>query len=75
VQRVAVDPFESMFGGRSGTQTQAGLGTGFIIRADGVIVTNAHVVAGASRISVMLRDGTTYPATRSAPTRRTISPC
>ena len=62
VQRVAADPFESMFGGRSGTQTQAGLGTGFIIRADGVIVTNAHVVAGASRISVMLRDGTTYPA-------------
>jgi serine protease Do len=63
VQRVAADPFESMFGGRSGTQTQAGLGTGFIIRPDGVIVTNAHVVAGASRISVMLRDGTTYPAT------------
>jgi serine protease Do len=63
VQRVAADPFESMFGGRSGTQTQAGLGTGFIVRADGVIVTNAHVIAGASRISVMLRDGTTYPAT------------
>jgi serine protease Do len=63
VQRVAADPFEAMFGGRSGTQTAAGLGTGFIIRADGVIVTNAHVVAGASKISVMLRDGTTYPAT------------
>src|SRR5690348_2788747 len=63
VQRVAADPFESMFGGRSGTQTSAGLGTGFIVRADGVIVTNAHVIAGATRISVMLRDGTTYPAT------------
>jgi len=63
VQRVAADPFESLFGGRSGTQTQAGLGTGFIVRADGVIVTNAHVIAGASRVSVMLRDGTTYPAT------------
>src|SRR5688572_32552022 len=63
VQRIAADPFESMFGGRSGTQTQAGLGTGFIVRADGVIVTNAHVIAGASPISVMLRDGTTYPAT------------
>ena len=63
VQRVAADPFESMFGGRSGTQTQAGLGTGFIVRGDGVIVTNAHVIAGATRISVMLRDGTTYPAT------------
>jgi len=63
VQRVASDPFDAFFGGRSGTQTQAGLGTGFIIRPDGVIVTNAHVVAGATRISVMLRDGTTYPAT------------
>ncbi|MDB4912776.1 MAG: hypothetical protein JWM95_420 [Gemmatimonadetes bacterium] len=64
VQQVQVDPFEAFFGGRrSGTQTSAGLGTGFIIRADGLIVTNAHVVAGATKISVMLRDGTTYPAT------------
>jgi serine protease Do len=63
VQRVADDPMASFFGGRSGgTQTQAGLGTGFIIRPEGIIVTNAHVVAGASTISVMLRDGTTYPA-------------
>jgi len=63
VQRVAADPFESLFGGRSGTQTQAGIGTGFIVRPDGVIVTNAHVIAGANRISVMLRDGTVHPAT------------
>jgi serine protease Do len=62
VQRVQADPFDIFFGGRSGTQTSAGLGTGFIIRGDGVIVTNAHVVAGATSISVMLRDGTTYPA-------------
>ena len=63
VQRVQTDPFTAFFGGgRSGTQTSAGLGTGFIIRADGLIVTNAHVVAGATTISVMLRDGTTYPA-------------
>ena len=39
-----------------------GLGSGFIIRADGVIVTNAHVVAGATAVNVALRDGTTYPA-------------
>ena len=62
VQRVAADPFDFFFGGRSGTQTSAGLGSGFIMRPDGVIVTNAHVVAGATNISVMLRDGTTYPA-------------
>ncbi|MDB4890672.1 MAG: putative family peptidase [Gemmatimonadetes bacterium] len=64
IQRVAVDPFESFFGGRPSTRSSAGLGTGFIIRADGLIVTNAHVVAGATSISVMLRDGTTYPATQ-----------
>ena len=63
VQRVAVDPFEAFFSGsRSSTRSSAGLGTGFIIRQDGLIVTNAHVVAGATSISVMLRDGTTYPA-------------
>ncbi len=63
VQRVQADPFDLFFGGgRSQTQTSAGLGTGFIMRQDGVIVTNAHVIAGASSISVMLRDGTTYTA-------------
>ena len=55
------DPFD-MFFGRAQPRTQAGLGTGFVVRKDGVIVTNAHVVAGANTISVMLRDGTTYPA-------------
>ncbi|MEO8293867.1 MAG: trypsin-like peptidase domain-containing protein [Gemmatimonadota bacterium] len=37
-------------------------GTGFIIRADGVIITNQHVVAGAERVIVTLRDGTDLPA-------------
>ena len=62
VERVPVDIFEQFMGGRSGQQTQSGIGSGFIIRANGVIVTNEHVVGGATRISVMLRDGTTYPA-------------
>jgi serine protease Do len=62
VERVPMDVFEQFFGGRSAQRSTPGLGSGFVTRADGVIVTNAHVVAGATRVSVMMRDGTTYPA-------------
>lgn len=62
VQRVAASPADFFFGTQSGQQTQAGIGSGFIVREDGVIVTNAHVVSGATKISVALRDGTSYPA-------------
>ncbi|HJQ12327.1 MAG TPA: trypsin-like peptidase domain-containing protein [Gemmatimonadaceae bacterium] len=62
VERVPADVFEQFFGGRSGTRSAAGLGSGFIMKPDGAIVTNAHVVAGATKISVAMRDGTTYPA-------------
>lgn len=37
-------------------------GSGVIITADGETVTNNHVVAGASEITVRLSDGRTYPA-------------
>ena len=38
-----------------------GIGTGFIVDPDGVIVTNSHVVdATSGEYSVVLRDGTTY---------------
>ena len=39
-----------------------GQGSGVIYRPDGYIVTNNHVIEGASRIEVTLADGTTYPA-------------
>ncbi len=61
VEQATSDPFEQFFGG-SAQRVLPGLGSGFIIRSDGVILTNAHVVHGARRISVALRDGTTYPA-------------
>lgn len=64
VEQVQPDEFARMFGAGDATRIVPGLGTGFIVRNDGVIVTNAHVIAGADSISVMLRDGTVYPATR-----------
>jgi S1-C subfamily serine protease len=40
-----------------------GQGSGVIVDRDGHIVTNAHVIAGASRIEVRLSDRRTFPAT------------
>jgi serine protease Do len=39
-----------------------GLGSGFIITADGLVITNQHVVEGAEQVVVTARDGTDYPA-------------
>ncbi|MHB8106653.1 MAG: S1C family serine protease [Candidatus Cryosericum sp.] len=51
ITSVSQDPF----GFSSGTQE--GLGSGFIITSDGYILTNNHVVEGATKITVMLKDG------------------
>jgi len=37
-------------------------GSGFIIRADGFILTNNHVVAGADKVTVKLKDGRQFTA-------------
>ena len=39
-----------------------GQGSGVVIRQEGYILTNRHVVDGADKILVVLRDGTEYPA-------------
>ena len=38
------------------------LGSGFIIKSDGLIVTNNHVIDGAEEIQIFLTDGTRLPA-------------
>lgn len=50
--------------GNSSVDESAGgaLGSGFIIRADGLIVTNRHVVLGARLVRVRLHDGREVPA-------------
>lgn len=41
---------------------QTGLGSGFIFRPEGLIVTNFHVVANARKLEVTLFDKTSFPA-------------
>lgn len=40
--------------------SSAAAGTGIIVTADGYILTNKHVISGASAVTVVLDDGTTY---------------
>jgi serine protease Do len=54
------DVWDIFYGTRE--RVQASMGSGFILQSDGVVVTNAHVVAGATTVSVAMRDGKTYQA-------------
>jgi len=57
-------PFERFFGqpGPSEPDVREGLGSGVIVRSDGHIITNNHVVEGAEQLSVQTLDGSQYDA-------------
>lgn len=46
--------------GRDGTD---GIGSGFIVSADGLIATNLHVIGEARRLQIEMHDGKTHPVT------------
>lgn len=64
------EPFFRWFFGNPGSQRQPNateiehaLGSGVLVRSDGYILTNHHVIDGAQKISVDLSNGKSFPAT------------
>jgi Do/DeqQ family serine protease len=63
VVRQQIDPFWELFGaGVPRERVEGSLGSGVIVRADGVIVTNNHVIEGGQEITVSLADRREFPA-------------
>ncbi len=58
-------------GGQPGTEVPRGLGSGFIVSSDGLILTNHHVVDGADEIYVTLTDKREFKAELIGSDRRT----
>ncbi len=64
VVRQQVDPFWGFFmGGMPQNRVEQSLGSGSIVRADGVVLTNHHVIENAQEIMVVTADRREWPAT------------
>ncbi|MGM3308651.1 HhoA/HhoB/HtrA family serine endopeptidase [Anabaena sp. WFMT] len=68
VEPMMEDPFLRRFFGdsfpqQSPTEQLRGLGSGFILDKSGLILTNAHVVDQADKVTVRLKDGRTFEGT------------
>lgn len=63
VRALAQDPFFGRFGGGVPVErVQHSLGSGVIVRPDGIIVTNNHVIEGAQSLKVVLSDRREFDA-------------
>ena len=63
VVRQQADPFWQMFYGiQPRQQVQKSLGSGVIVRSNGIVVTNNHVIEGGQQFMVVLSDRREYPA-------------
>ena len=49
--------FGDRFSGQPRAERQRGQGSGFIVERNGIVLTNAHVVSGADKVTVTLKDG------------------
>jgi Do/DeqQ family serine protease len=64
VVRVQLDPFWSFFaGGVPRSRIEQSLGSGSIVRSDGLVLTNHHNIEGAQEIRVVTADRREWPAT------------
>ena len=57
---VAIDSMRLTRNSRFGVVPQEGQGSGVIIDSNGYIITNNHVIDGASRVQIHLRDGRSF---------------
>jgi serine protease Do len=61
-RRMPRDPFEQFFMPRGSEQLVEGVGSGFILSADGIVITNQHVTEKAEQIVVTTREGRDFEA-------------
>ena len=61
--RTVYNPIDFFYGNREGqAQPQIGTGSGVIISEDGYVVTNNHVIQGATELEITLNNKKSYPA-------------